>query len=84
MLHIQAGLDEGTGAAPLALVGRVPCKVDATERPIKPGDLLVSSSTPGHAMKCTSKRPAAGTVIGKALEGLEKGTGVIQVLVTLR
>jgi hypothetical protein len=77
-------LQAGGGTAPLALVGVVPCKVDATKSPIKPGDLLVSSTTPGHAMKCTSKRPAAGTVIGKALEGLEKGTGVIQVLVTLR
>jgi hypothetical protein len=77
-------LQAAGGTAPLALVGVVPCKVDATRAPIKPGDLLVSSGTPGHAMKCTSKRPAAGTVIGKALEGLEKGTGVIQVLVTLR
>jgi hypothetical protein len=77
-------MEAGPDAAPLALVGIVPCKVDATKSPIKPGDLLVSCSTPGHAMKCTSRRPAAGTVIGKALEGLEKGTGVIQVLVTLR
>jgi hypothetical protein len=35
-------------------------------------------------MKCVSKRPAAGTVIGKALEALESGKGTIQVLVTLR
>jgi hypothetical protein len=80
---------EGTSAerepvVPLALAGVVLCKVDASKASIRPGDLLVSSSTPGHAMRCTSRRPAAGTVIGKALEGLDKGTGVIQVLVTLR
>jgi hypothetical protein len=82
---LQVGsLQKAGGTAPLALVGVVPCKVDATKSPIRPGDLLVSSGTPGHAMKCTSKRPAAGTVIGKALEGLESGKGTIQVLVTLR
>jgi hypothetical protein len=78
------GLAADRTAAPLALVGVVPCKVDATKAPIRPGDLLVSSSTPGHAMRCPNDRPKAGTVIGKALEGLGKGTGVIQVLVTLR
>jgi hypothetical protein len=82
---LQVGsLQAAGGTAPLALVGVVPCKVDATKSPIRPGDLLVSSGTPGHAMKCTSKRPAAGTVIGKALEALESGKGTIQVLVTLR
>jgi hypothetical protein len=83
-MKLQGRIDEGEGVVPLALVGRVLCKVDASERAIKPGDLLVASATPGHAMKCPSKRPAAGTVIGKALEDLDKGTGVIQVLVTLR
>jgi hypothetical protein len=83
-MKLNGRLDDGEGVAPLALVGRVLCKVDATKAPIQPGDLLVSSGTPGHAMKCTSKRPAAGTVIGKALEPLASGTGTIQVLVTLR
>jgi hypothetical protein len=82
---LQVGsLQAAGGTAPLALVGVVPCKVDASKYPIKPGDLLASSATPGHAMKCVSKRPAAGTVIGKALEALESGKGTIQVLVTLR
>jgi hypothetical protein len=83
-MKLHGRLDDGEGVAPLALVGRVLCKVDASKAAIEPGDLLVSSGTPGHAMKCTSRRPAAGTVIGKALERLDKGTGVIQVLVTLR
>jgi hypothetical protein len=78
------GMADGDTTAALALVGVVPCKVDASERPIKAGDLLVSSKTPGHAMKAPTSRIPAGTVVGKALEDLKSGKGVIQVLVTLR
>jgi len=74
----------------VATTGVVPCKVDASFGPIHRGDLLVSSPTPGHAMKAqpvpVSGIPIyqSGTLIGKALEPLESGTGVIQVLVTSR
>ena len=44
---------EGVNAAQLALAGRVPCKVTDENGPIKPGDMVTSSSTPGHAMKWT-------------------------------
>jgi hypothetical protein len=57
-------------------------KVDASYGAIQPGDLLVSSDTPGHAMKATD--PQVGTVIGKALGWLDSGTGVMPVLVTLQ
>jgi hypothetical protein len=63
-------------------VGIVPCKVSAENGPISPGDLLVTSSTPGHAMRDAD--PAVGTVLGKALEEMPSGTGVIKVLVTLQ
>ncbi|KAF5416741.1 MAG: hypothetical protein C5S38_02535 [Candidatus Methanophagaceae archaeon] len=66
----------------IAVAGRVPCKVDATYAPIKPGDLLTTSDTPGHAMKATD--PQIGTILGKALEPLDSGTAVIEVLVTLQ
>ncbi len=69
---------------PLAIVGIVPCKVTAENGPIVPGDLLVTSSTPGHAMKGTDRARMLGAVVGKALEPLREGTGVIQVLVTLQ
>jgi hypothetical protein len=69
---------------PLAVVGVVPCKVTAENGPIKPGDLLVTSSTPGHAMKGTNRRRILGAVVGKALEPLPSGKGIIQVLVTLQ
>jgi len=39
---------------------------------------------PGRAMKGTNRRQMLGAVVGKALEPLAKGTGVIQVLVTLQ
>jgi len=69
---------------PLAVVGIVPCKVTAENGPVVAGDLLVASSTPGHAMKGTDRGRMLGAVVGKALQPLEKGTGVIQVLVTLQ
>lgn len=69
---------------PLAVVGIVPCKVTAENGPIVAGDLLVTSSIPGHAMKGTDRSRMLGAVVGKALEPLQKGTGVIQVLVTLQ
>jgi len=74
---------EPEGHIPLAVVGVVPVKASAENGPIRPGDLLVASATPGHAMRA-GPNPPQGTVIGKALEGLEKGTGVIQMLVVLQ
>lgn len=69
---------------PLAIVGIVPCKVTAENGPIAAGDLLVSSSTPGRAMKGTDRARMLGAVVGKALEPLRNGAGVIRVLVTLQ
>lgn len=57
-------------------------KVDATYGAVQPGDLLVSSPTPGHAMRAES--PAVGTVVGKAMEALDEGTGVIAVMITIQ
>jgi hypothetical protein len=69
--------------APVAAGGVVLCKADATLTPIAANDLLVASPIPGHAMK--APRPVEpGTVIGKALEPLASGTGMIKVLVMLR
>ena len=67
----------------LALAGRVPVKVSAENGSIRPGDLLVASSTPGHAMRAPAN-PVPGTVIGKALGRLEKGAGRMDLLVMLR
>jgi hypothetical protein len=67
----------------LALIGRVPVKVTVENGEIRPGDLLVASSTPGHAMRAPAD-PAPGTVVGKALQTLSAGTGVIEMIVMLR
>jgi hypothetical protein len=78
--------DQASQAAevPLAMVGIVPTKVSAENGPIAAGDLLVTSSTPGHAMKGTDGTRLTGAVLGKALGSLPSGTGVIEVLVSLQ
>ena len=68
--------------APVALTGTVDVKVDAGFGAIAVGDLLTTSPTAGHAMRTDDPQP--GTVLGKALESLDAGTGTIRVLVMLR
>jgi len=69
---------------PVALLGKVYCKVDAQYSPIEVGDLLTTSATPGHAMKATDPFRAFGSVIGKALCPLKAGQGVIPILIALQ
>ena len=69
---------------PMAMVGIVPTKVSAENGPIHPGDLLVSSSTLGYAMKGTDRSRMLGAVIGKALGSLDAGKGVVEAVVTLQ
>ncbi len=54
---------------PVAMMGRVPVKVTAEGGPIRIGDLITTSSTPGHAMK--AGEPWRGGIIGSALEAFE-------------
>lgn len=66
-------LGRGRGSAtrlPVALVGKVFCKVDAQYGPVEIGDLLTTSPTPGHAMNAQDPSRAFGAVIGKALQCL--------------
>ncbi|HYC88160.1 MAG TPA: hypothetical protein VEO54_03035 [Thermoanaerobaculia bacterium] len=92
VISAQPGLilgPAGAGKEMVATTGRVRVKVDATQ-PIHVGDLLVSSSKPGMAMKSQPldlggvaiHRP--GTIIGKALEPLQSGEGEILVLLSLQ
>ena len=82
--------EKGESKVLVATTGRVRVKVDATRAPIHIGDLLVTSDVPGVAMKSEPvnlggvqiHRP--GTLIGKALEPLEKGSGTILVLLSLQ
>jgi hypothetical protein len=74
----------GSGRQPVALMGKVYCKADATFGPIRPGDLLTTSPTVGHAMRATDKLQQPGAVLGKALHGLDSGRGLIPILVSLQ
>ena len=69
---------------PIALMGKVFCKVDAQFGAIGVGDLLTTSPTPGHAMKTTDPLKAFGAVIGKALRPLPAGQGLIPILIALQ
>jgi hypothetical protein len=70
--------------APVALVGKVYCWVDATETPVQVGDLLTSSPTSGHAMRAADPVRAFGAIIGKALQPLPSGQALLPILVALR
>jgi hypothetical protein len=93
VVSLRPGIILGQAAeskAQVATTGRVRVKVDASREPIRVGDLLVTSDVPGYAMKsiplsvggASFHRP--GTLIGKALEPLESGTGEILVLLSLQ
>ena len=89
----QPGLllgEQADGTAMIAQSGRVRVKADASYGAIRIGDLLVTSPTPGYAMRSqpihvgrhSLHRP--GTLLGKALEALPAGKGEILVLLTLQ
>jgi hypothetical protein len=71
-------------SAPLALVGKAFCRVDADYGPIRSGDLLTSSPTAGHAMVAADRSRALGAIIGKALRPLSAGRALIPVLICSR
>lgn len=66
------------GAQPIGLIGRVPVKISLENGPIKAGDPLTLSSTPGVAMKATK----SGNIVGFALENydgsIQKSAGTLR------
>lgn len=81
-IQMQQGLlAEGEN---VALSGRVYVRADASKCPIRPGDLLTTSSIPGHAMKVTDRAKAQGAILGKAMTGLSERSGMVLMLVTLQ
>ncbi len=75
---------EGDSDAAVALVGKVYCKVDADPSPIRVGDLLTTSDSPGHAMKAVDPERSFGATLGKALRRLPSGQGLLPILVALQ
>src|SRR5262249_31736577 len=73
-----------SGKQPIALTGRVYCRATAANGPIAPGDLLTTSSLPGHCMRVDDPSRAQGAILGKAMGSLAKGEGLILVLVGLQ
>jgi len=76
--------NSGKNRLPLALVGKVFCKVDAQYGSVEVGDLLTTSPTTGCAMRVADPLKAFGAVIGKALRPLQTGQGLIPILVALQ
>jgi hypothetical protein len=74
----------GKDRLPIALIGKVYCRVDARNASIEIGDLLTTSSTMGSAMKAVDPKRAFGAVIGKALSPIRDGQGLIPILVSLQ
>jgi len=71
------------GRLPLAVLGKVCCWVDATDVAVRVGDLLTTAPRPGHAMRAADSQRAFGAVLGKALQPLASGLGLIPILVVL-
>jgi hypothetical protein len=71
---MNAGLT-GAHVAVVALSGRVPCQVLG---PVTKGDIMVGTID-GRAR--AEKNPAAGTIVGKALDSFDGDTGIIEIVV---
>ena len=72
VISTSPGLELGSDSAssrPIALAGRVPANVTLEGGPIAIGDFLVSSTTPGKAMR--AKGPAESGIIGVALSAYD-------------
>jgi hypothetical protein len=82
---VELGKD-GTrqGTVALALTGRVWVRCDATSAPIHVGDLLTTADHAGYAMAVIHHDRAQGAILGKAMTSLERGTGLVLVLVSLQ
>ena len=80
-LHQDGVLEGGQN---VALSGRLYVLADTTNGAIKPGDLLTTSDTPGHAMKASDHTKAQGAILGKAMSALKDGKGMVLVLVSLQ
>jgi hypothetical protein len=79
-------LDSTSGPEPrtaLALSGKIYCRVEAESAEVAVGDLLTTSDIIGHARRATDAERAFGAVLGKAMEPLAEGRGLIRVLVCL-
>jgi hypothetical protein len=81
----DATADKLDDMVPMGVIGVIPTKVCMEGGAIKRGDLLVTSSIAGAAMKADPDKVKVGQVIGKALEDYNSnGVGKIKVLVSIK
>ena len=80
---LRLGMRPGRARVPVAVAGRAICRADANYGRIGIGDLLTSSPTAGHAMRVDDADRAAGAIVGKSLSALDRGTGLVAVLLAL-
>jgi uncharacterized membrane protein len=73
--YLMNSAQDGTHIATVALVGRVPCRIQG---PVKAGDMMVSA---GNGTARAEANPAMGTVIGKAVQSHAGGFGTIEIVV---
>ncbi|WP_067846635.1 hypothetical protein [Nocardia lijiangensis] len=69
---------------PISVMGKVACCADARYGSIRVGDLLTTSPSPGCAMRAAEPARAFGTIIGKALDSLDEGQGMVPMLISLQ
>lgn len=72
------------GDYPIALSGRTYVYANTENGPIRPGDFITTSSTPGYGMKVKKHKKAQGSIVGKAMTSLKEGSGYVLVLVNLQ
>jgi hypothetical protein len=77
-------MEPGADRVPVTLTGTAYCLASNANGSIKAGDLLTTSSVPGHAMKVTDLEAARGAILGKALEALKGDKGQILILASLQ
>jgi hypothetical protein len=75
---------KGTLRAPISIMGKVTVRADGSVDPIGIGDLLTTSAKTGCAQRIGDPASAFGAVLGKALTPLERGVGLVDMLVTLQ
>lgn len=82
-ITLNAG-DAGGSRVTVTLTGTVYCLVTSANGRVRAGDLLTSSSEPGHAMRATDADAARGAILGKALESLDGERGLVLTLASLQ
>ncbi len=82
MASIIIGKIDAPTKAIVSMTGVVPVKVNSSNGLIKKGDLLVTSSISGEAMKGIN--PPTGTIIGKALENANGAKDEVMTLINLQ